>query len=114
MINIIDKIKDAMTPNNTSQQQVQPPVSAPVGGPRQQDYPIKMKEDKFAFMVTGEPEDQVQYIRREMSRLDAIGNYPYKIQTRRAIYEIRRGINSYGQDVTDEYGTGYTISTIGK
>lgn len=75
---------------------------------------IAMNEEKFEFMVCGEPEELRPLIRKEMSEKDAIGKYPYIISTDRAIYEIRHSFNSQGQDVTAEYGTSYTMSTKSK
>lgn len=75
---------------------------------------IAMNEEKFEFMVCGEPEELRPVIRKEMSEKDAIGKYPYIISTDRANYEIRHSFNSQGQDVTAEYGTSYTMSTKSK
>lgn len=75
---------------------------------------IAMEEEKFKFMVCGEPKDVQIEVRKEMSEKDAIGKYPYTISTARAIYEIRHSFDSQGRDVTAEYGTSYTMSTKSK
>lgn len=87
---------------NKNEQPAEKPVEAPKPEPK-----MLMSETTFNFMTSSESEATKERLRKEMAEKDALGVWPYTVETEKNIYTIDRARHETYKhlDLTDQYGT---------